>query len=98
MGKIKTFKEQRYAIVALGSGETVMLSVARERVAIFKMQLYGLLPGPRIAAWAPKNFNRFRAKFGKGSREGSAFRATVEFIASFSDLKALQSYISEPPR
>lgn len=96
MGTIKTYKEQRFATVILDSGEMVMLSVAQEGIAIFKMRFGGLLPGPKIGAWAPNDLDRFLAKFGKEPTQGSAFRATVEFIASFPNLKRLQEYIIEP--
>ncbi len=93
VGRIKTYKEMRFATVVLDSGEAVMLSVSQEGIAIFKMRFRGLLPGPKIGEWPPNDLDRFLAKFGRHSEQGSPFRATAEFLASFPDVRSLQRYI-----
>ena len=98
MGTIKTYREQRYATVVLDSGEAVMLSVAQEGIAIFKMRLGGWIPGPKIGVWPPNDLDRFLTKFGRNPKGGSPFRSTVEFLASFPDVATLQRYIMEPAR
>jgi hypothetical protein len=96
MGTIKTYKEQRFATVVLASGDNVMLSMAQDGIVIYKMRFGGLLPGSKIGVWAPNDLDRFLAKFGRDVEGMSPFRATVEFLATFPDAKALQRYIIEP--
>jgi len=73
MGTIKTYKEQRYATVVLDSGEAVMLSVAQDGIAIFKMRFAGLIPGPRIGSWAPIDLDRFLEVRARGSGDAPLF-------------------------
>ncbi|MEY2493625.1 MAG: hypothetical protein QOJ45_117 [Verrucomicrobiota bacterium] len=95
MSRIITYKEQRYSMVQLDSGEKVMISITQDGVTIFAMRFGGLLPGRKLAEWSIFDLEHFLDRLGGQPPPGSsAFRHAVNNMTEYPSIAALEAYLA----
>ncbi|MCK4814192.1 hypothetical protein KA005_00355 [bacterium] len=97
MSRIIAYKEGRYSQIKLDSGERILLSVAQSGIVIFKLRFLGLVHGPKIAEWSPKDLARFMLLFGGAPLNQTPFKYTVEKLASFESIESLRQFLKKEP-
>lgn len=95
MTKIITYREPRYCMMKLESGERIMLSIAQSGIVIYRMRCFGLIRVSKIAQWLPQELDRYVALFGGEHPTGGPFRYAVDKLASFGSIRDLRAYLMQ---
>ena len=94
MGKIITYKnndKEKFCQIKLENVERILISIANEGLAIFKLSFFGMIPGGKI--WEEKDVRRAFMMFMQGKQGMDLLSEVVDIVKECSSVENVVNII-----